>query len=384
MLGRSLGNLEHQDFGYETHGRVVISVNALPATYTVPKVMAIYRRLLQRLKAIPGVRGAGLALYNPLTDNWGEGILVAGHPPPAPEQQNGASWDRVTTEYIRNLGIPLLRGRDFRESDNENSEPVALVNQAFVKRFFPTGEDPLDKHFGLDLPENAATFRIIGIVKDAKFAGFALSRPARPMFYALVSQFIDYPNPMMKRLERASHSIRGAMLVTDVPPGVLEPQVRKAMSEVDPNFTVNSVRTMEQQISLSFDHERSVATLAGLFGVIALFLAAVGIYGVTAYAVARRTPEIGIRMALGADRLRVLRLVLRECSHPVAIGLFAGIPLALVAGRLISAELYSVVSWDPLALAVAAGSLILSALLAAIVPASRAASISPMNALRTE
>jgi ABC-type antimicrobial peptide transport system permease subunit len=158
----------------------------------------------------------------------------------------------------------------------------------------------------------------------------------------------------------------------------------KVLTEIDPNITIASVRTMEQQVALSFDQERAVASLAGLFGIVALLLAAVGLYGVTAYTVARRTNEIGIRMALGADRTRVVRLVLRTAFVRVLIGLVLGIPLSIGAGKLLSAQLYNVASWDPFALALAGGALAASAFVAAVIPAIRAASIAPMTALRTE
>ena len=158
----------------------------------------------------------------------------------------------------------------------------------------------------------------------------------------------------------------------------------KALSEVDPNLTITSVRSMQQQVELSFGQDRAVASLAGLFGIVALLLAAIGLYGVTAYTVAQRTNEIGIRMALGADQSNVLGLVLRSAFKRVVAGLILGLPLAVGAGRLIAAQLYGVASWDPLALAVAAGSLTTCAFFAALIPARRAASISPMSALRTE
>ncbi len=174
------------------------------------------------------------------------------------------------------------------------------------------------------------------------------------------------------------------MLVTSASPGRLEPLLTKAMAEVDPNLTIISVRTMQQQVDLRFDQQRAVASVASLFGMVALLLAAIGLYGVTAYTVAQRTQEIGIRMALGADRARVVRLVLSGASRRVLAGLVLGLPLAVGAGRLISAQLYGVSSWDPFALSLAACALAVSAFFAAIIPASRAASISPMKALRIE
>ncbi len=384
MLGRSLNKLEHQEFGFRTDGRVVVSLNPPPANYTQPKLSALYRQIEEGVNRLPGVKGSGLALYNPLTDNWGELVLVSGHPAPKMSEQAGASWDRVSANYLQNFGVRLLRGRYFTRADNETTAPVAIVNEAFVKRFFRRDEDPLGQHFGLDMPENTGTFRIIGIVRDAKFAGFALRSPARPMFYAPLAQSVDYQNPIMKRIELQSHFIRGIMLVTNTAPGRLEPLLTRILAAADPNLTIVSVRTIAQQVELTFDQERAVSSLAGLFGIVALLLAAVGLYGVTAYTVAQRTSEIGIRMALGADRPKVVRYVLRGAFVRVAVGLGLGLPLAIGAGRLISSQLYGVSFWDPLALGVAAGALAICAFVAAMIPASIAASISPMKALRTE
>ncbi len=385
MLGRSLNKLQHQDFGYQVQGRVVVDVNGPSSNYTLPQLTAMYRRLEEELVHIPGVQGAGLALYNPLTNNWGELILVAGHPPPGKlHEESGASWDRVSANYLQNFGIPILFGRAFTTADNETTAPVAIVNESFVKRFFKPGEDPLEQHFGLDYPENVNNFRIIGVVRDAKFAGFALDKPARPMFFVPLAQNVDYPQELMKKIELGSHYIGGIMLTTNLRPAELEPLFTQKLAELDPNFTFNSVRTMQQQVELSFDQERAVASLAGLFGMIALLLAAIGLYGVTAYAVAQKTNEIGIRMALGADRANVIRLVLAGAFTRVFVGLLLGLPLAIGAGKLLSAQLYGVSWWDPQALTVATAALTLCSFLAAMIPANRAASISPMTALRIE
>jgi len=160
MLARSLNKLEHQDFGYQIQGRVVVGLHNPLAGYTQLQLAALYRRLEEQLNGLPGVQGSGLALYNPLTDNWGELIMVAGHPAGKINEESGASWDRVSANYLQNFGMPILRGRAFSAADNETTAPVAIVNEAFVKRFFKTDEDPLGQHFGLDLPENASTFRI--------------------------------------------------------------------------------------------------------------------------------------------------------------------------------------------------------------------------------
>jgi predicted permease len=384
MLARSLNKLEHQNFGYQVQGRVVVDINNPPAGYTQPKLAALDRQLEEQLNRLPGVQGSGLALYNPLTDNWGELIMVAGHPAGQLNEESGSSWDRVSANYLQNFGMPILRGRDFTAADNETTAPVAIVNEAFVKRFFKNDEDPLTQHFGLDLPDYSGTFRVVGVVRDAKFAGWGLDKPARPMFYVPLAQTVDYHDERMKKIELRSHFIGGIMLVTKMSPGALEPLIIRMLAELDPNLTINSIRTMQQQVDLSFDQERAVASLAGLFGIVALLLAAVGLYGVTAYAVAQKTNEIGIRMALGADRRKVVRLILGGAFFRVLIGLLLGLPLAVGAGRLISAQLYGVAWWDPLALTLATGALAFCSFCAAIIPANRAASISPMDALRIE
>jgi len=384
MLARSLNKLEHQDFGYSIPDRVVVGLHNPPGHATFAQQIALYRQMEDRLNHLPGVRGAGMALYNPLTDNWSEEVLVAGHPAPKMDDESGASWDRVSAHYLQNFGMRLVRGRFFTDADNETSEPVAIVNEAFVKRFFKTDEDPIDQHFGMDLPENAGTLRIVGIVHDAKFAGWGLSKPARPMFYVPLAQNVPYKNTMMQRLELQSHFIGGIVLATNTPPGTLEPQLRSLLFELNPDLTVTSVRTMQQQVERVFDQERAVAGLAGLFGTVALLLAGVGLYGVTAYSVAQRTNEIGIRMALGANWTNVIQLVLRGAFQRVLIGLILGIPLAIAAGHLISSQLYGVSWWDPPALTVAVGALTICSFFAAIIPASRAASIAPMDALRIE
>ena len=384
MLGRSLGNLQGQDFGFTIDQRVLVALNRPAASYTSERLAALYRDVEERLLRLPGVQAAGLALYNPLTDNWGEGVLIAGKPLPAPGEATGASWDRVSANYLQGLGVTLVRGRYFTTADNETSQNVAIVNESFVKRFFKADEDPIGQHFGLNLPENVNSFRIVGIVRDAKFAGFQLNRPARPMFFVALAQTVDYKQELMRRIEFQSHFVRGLLLVTAIPPGTLEPQVKRLLAEADPDLTVTSIRTLRQQVERSFDQQRAVASLAGLFGMVALVLAAIGLYGVTAYSVARRTNEIGIRMALGADRRSVIGTVLTGAFHRVIAGLVLGLPLAVGAGYLLSAQLYGVTFWDPAALGIAAAALAVAAFVASIVPAARAAAIAPMKALRTE
>jgi predicted permease len=384
LLARTLSNLEHQDFGYDVTGRIVVGLARPPVQYDWARLSEVYRRVEARVASLPGVNGAGLALYNPLTNNWGEAILVQGHPPPKPGAEVGASWDRVSATYMQNFGMKMVRGRTFRAQDNATAAPVAIVNEAFVKRFFSSGENPIGMHFGLDLPENAGTFEIVGIVRDAKFAGFDLDKAARPMFFVPLAQYMSYTDTAMQRLELASHFIGALMLVTRQPVSTIEPVLRRALAEVDPNLMIITVRTIEDQVALSFNQQRAVASLATLFGSVALLLAAIGLYSVTAYTVAQQTNEIGVRMALGADRSRVVTHVLRGAFKWVLAGLLIGVPLAVAAGRAITDQLYQVKFWDPPAIGFASTTLAIAALVAALIPAAKAARISPMAALRAE
>ena len=348
LLARTLNNLEHQDFGFDVKGRVVVSLARPSAAYDWPKLSELYRRLEDRLTQMPGVTGAGLALYNPLTNNWGEGILVQGHPPPKPGTATGASWDRVSADYMQNFGMKMVRGRAFTPRDNATAAAVAIVNEAFVKRFFSSDENPIGMHFGLDLPENAGTFEIVGIVRDAKFAGFDLDKPARPMFFVPLAQYVTYANPGMQRLELSSHFIGAMALVTSQPVSVMEPAIRRAVAEVDPNLTILTVRTMEDQVALSFNQQRAVAGLATLFGVGRPD--ARRDWPLQRHGVLRRAADERDRRPHGARRRPVARRDARAARR-VHVGA-GGSPhrvsrLPIAAGRAISDQLYLVQFWDP-------------------------------------
>ncbi len=381
LLTRSLRNLEHQSFGFETDHRVSIVMNEPPASYTEPQLDALYRELQSRLAQIPGVQRAALALYTPYIDNWGEAIVPEGHGVPQLDDKSYASWDRVSPGYLETMGQPILRGRSISEEDTGTTRGVAVVNEAFAKQFF-AGQDAIGKHFGLDIPEYSTAFEIVGIVRDAKY--MSPSRPAHPMLFAPLAQHVTYDQPVMALVDHHSHYITGAVLELRGNVDGLEALVRKAFSEVDPNLTIISMQPMQQQVDANFDQQRAVAQMTGLFGILALVLAAVGLYGVTAYTVERRTSEIGVRMALGADRSNVVRLVLRGAFRQVLIGLALGIPISIACGHLMAAQLYQVKSWDPLVLAGSIAALGFCALVASVIPAQRAASINPVQALRTE
>ena len=381
LLTRSLRNLEHQSFGFETDHRVSIVMNGPPASYTEPQLEALYRALQARLERIPGVARAALALYTPYIDNWGELIIPQGQGVPMQMDESNSSWDRVSAGYLETMGQPIVRGRTLTEEDTSTTRNVAVVSETFAKRFFKD-QDAIGKHFGLDLPQYNTTFEIVGIVRDAKYRD---PRGApHPMFYAPLAQYGRYDQPVMALVDHRSHYIGGAVLQLKGSAMGLESQVRHAFQEVDPNLTIINVQPMREQVDSDFDQERAVAQMTGLFGGLALVLAAVGLYGVTAYTVERRTSEIGVRMALGADRSSVVRLVLKGAFRQVLLGLLIGVPIAIACGHLLAKQLYQVKSWDPLVLLGSMGALAFCALIASVIPARRAASINPVQALRVE
>ncbi len=381
LLSTSLRNLEHQDLGFSTQNRVSVAINPPLATYSPERLDALYRAIEDRLLQLPNVQSASLALYSPLSgDNWGEWVAIEGKGDPKPSDES-SSWDRVSRQYFSTVGQTVVRGRDFNQSDSSGSRAVAIVNEAFVRQYFKN-EDPIGKHFGMDSSRYAGSYEIVGVVHDAKYSD--PERPARAMFFVPLEQTLHYSEKLMDGMENKSHFVTGIQLLVRGDTHNLEPQLRKALAEIDPNLTIISVQSMEQQVAANFDQQRMVAQLAGTFGVIALLLAAIGLYGLTAYTVARRTSEIGLRMALGADRPRIARLVLRGAFLQVAIGLMIGIPFAIGAGRLMAAKLFQVRSWDPSVLMISVLMLGVSAAVASILPATRAASTDPVKALRAD
>ncbi|MGA9242722.1 MAG: FtsX-like permease family protein, partial [Silvibacterium sp.] len=387
LLTRSLMNMQHQDFGYDTDRRVTISLTAPYSTYPQPKLDAMYRELQDRLSHMPGVERAALAQYTPLQDNWGEIVIREGHPMPnMTDQHIGSSWDHVSTGYLETLGQKVIRGRSITPEDTASTRNVAVVNEAFVHTFFKPGEDPIGAHFGLDLPRYGSTFEIVGVVGNARYNwDFANREPTRPLFFVPLAQHSVYDNPMMQSIDDETHFIEGAVLqLHSKSMEGLEPQLRSILADIDPNFVLLNTQTLQEQVDSNLDQQRAIAQMTGLFGLLALVLSAVGLYGVTAYAVERRTSEIGVRMALGANRGNVIRLVLRGAFLQILIGLAIGIPISIGCSRLIANQLYQVKGWDPLVLSVSIVALGICAFLASIIPAQRAASIDPVRALRTE
>jgi predicted permease len=383
LLTQSLRNLQHQDFGIATANRYVVHFDPEGAGYTPTTISAVNDQLEREFSSLPGVKSVGLALYSTLEgNNWGEGVFVEGHPAPGPGEHNGSSWDRVSPHFFETVGQPVVRGRGFTEQDTATSHMVAVVNQAFVKRFFPN-EDPIGRHFGNFDQKYASDYEIVGIVADAKYTN--PRDPVRSMYFRPMAQ---WNTTIQERSaitgEKGSLFPNSITILFAGDAAGLESLVRHTLANINPNLTVIDFKSLDYQVAGNFNQERLIARLTTLFGILALVLASVGLYGITAYSVARRTSEIGLRMALGANRGNVVALVLRSASLQVGLGLAIGIPVALLGGHFMASQLYGVRTYDPLTLLGAV--LVLSAFagIAGFIPARRAASIEPMNALRTE
>jgi len=380
LMTESLANLEHQNFGIVTSNRYVVHFDAQGGGYTTDRVPALYRQIEDRFSALPRVANVGMALYSPLEqENWGGSVFPQGKPFVG---DNNSSWDRVSPQFLDAIGVPVLRGRGITAQDTASSQPVAIVNQTFAKRFFPN-QDPVGKHFGTDYPQYAGSFEIVGV-----FADFKMNNPresARPVFLRPLSQeFTSFKEPETISAETRSMFINSVILHFNAPQQNVDALIRRTLAGIDPNLTVMDIRSYDAQVAGNFNGELLIAELTSLFGILALILASVGLYGVMSYFVARRTSEIGIRMALGATRPSVVAMVLRGALWQILIGLGLGIPAALGAGHLMASLLYGVGGYDPLALAGAVLVLGLCAAVAGFIPARRAASIEPMQALRAE
>ena len=384
LLGQSLRNLEHQNFGFDTRGRYIARINPELAGYKSDQLDMLFRRIQERLGAIPGVRGVSAALYAPMSgDSWNNSIRVEGKPEPGPKEDASAGIVRVTPGFFETLGDRMLMGRPITDEDTATTRKVAVINEAFAKRFFK-GEDPIGKHFGPNKMKYAATYEVIGVAPDMRYMTWDMKDSPVPMYFVPETQTAQWDDASFIAAENWSHYLNNIILWAPGNPPGLEAQVRKALGEIDPDLVLYSVDSYASVLDSDFSQQNMIATLTSLFGLLALVLAAIGLYGVTAYNVEQRTTEIGIRMALGADRSSVLKMVLRSAFLQVAIGLVIGIPAAIGAGYAISGQLFSVKPWDPVVLVLATLMLAMAAFVAAMVPSRRAAGIEPMQALRME
>lgn len=377
LLTESLRNVENQNFGFEPQNRLIVKVSPALAGYKPDQLYGLYQQLDQRLPQIPGVISASYSTYSPMEgNNWGFGFHIEGR---SPDERDGASFDTVGPHYFETIGTRLLRGRAIGEQDTANSPKVVVINQAFAKKFFPK-QDPIGQHFGLGDPKHAGDMEIVGIVQDAKYQN--AREPAYPTFF--MPFFQVNKDPKLSFLRVAAAYIGDIELHVAGRPENIEEAVRRTLTNINPNLTILDMMSLKEQLDLNFNQEKLIARLTELFGLLALILACVGLYGVTSYSVARRTNEIGVRMALGANQANILWLVLRTALIQLGIGLAIGIPVALAGGRLAASQLYGVKSYNPVILSIAIAVLAACAVVAALVPARRAASIDPMQALRVE
>jgi putative ABC transport system permease protein len=384
LLSRSLRNLEHQNFGFETEGRYIAWINPMLGNYKPEQMEPMFRQIDEGLMRVPGVRLAAPALYAPMTgDSWNDGIRVEGKPDPDPKDDTSASWSRVMPGFFEIIDAKIMLGRPIAEQDTAATRKVAVVNQAFVKKFFKD-QNPIGQHFGIGKIKYSATFEIVGVTNDMRYLTYGYRKPVRPMFWVPEAQTAQYDDPAFTSGELWSHFLYNIVIWAPGAQPAMEENVRKVLASVDPNLVLYGVDPYAKVVSSEFQQEKMIATLTTMFGALGLVLAAIGLYGVLAYIVERRTGEIGVRMALGADRRRVIGMVLGGAFWQVGIGLAIGIPSAIGAGKLMAAQLFGVDPWDPVMLTLATLLLGLAAFLASAIPAWRAAAVEPMVALRTE
>ena len=385
LLGSSLRNLEHQNYGFDMTGRYVAWIDPRLANYKPKQLNLLYQQLRDRIGAVPGIRKVSAVLYAPMSgDNWETGVLIQGKPDPSAKDHYDASFVRVTPGFFESLGDPIVVGRPITDADTANTQNVAVVNEAFVKQFFGKNENPIGKHFGVDKRKYAGMFEIVGVAGDMDYQSWRMKDPPHPMFYMAEGQVPHFDEVEEQAGESASHYLNNLIIWAPGDHPSLESQIRRALAQIDPNLVLYTVDPYKHLIDSSFAQQSMIATLTLLFGGLALALAAIGLYGVTAYTVEQRTSEIGIRMALGADRRTVIAIVLRGALLQVGIGLTLGIPASLGAGKLIADQLYATSPWDPKMLGAATLCLAIAALVAALVPAQRAANLNPVVALRAE
>lgn len=379
LLTLTLRHLENQDFGFEQERRTVVSFDPLLAGYKAEQLTPLYKRIHDSLATLPGVGGVALCLYSPQSgDSWDDDGAVDGQPPPGPNSDTEAHWARVTPGYFEVIGNRIVRGRAITEQDTATSRPVAVINEAFARKFFKKDEDPIGKRLARRHAE------IVGIAKDERHLTYNLDKPIGAFFFLPEAQYATFPNPADTKSDLFSHYLHDIVIATKPGATLSAVQVRKAIASVDPNLPVILIRTLKEQVASQFNQQRLIARLTSFFGVLSLVLASIGLYGVTAYNVGRRATEIGVRVALGANRCDVVRLILRGSFVTILFGLSVGLPATFAVGRFLGSQLYGMTPYNPELALLAASALGVSALIASLIPALRASWISPSDALRAE
>ena len=375
LFVRTLHNLTSVDMGFATDHLVTFRVDSLLAGYQADQSFELYQRTLNKLAGLPGVRSAAATSDPELANhNSRVRISVAGHRPSENEDMN-VEWEWVSQDYESTLKIPLLAGRQVTNQDRAGTAKVAVVNASFARHFFGQPQKAIGQYFGEGAGEASKTdIQIVGVVDDAKHTTVR-SDIGRTVF-----------TPCLQDTAPGTQGTSGMTFYvrTWQEPENAEATIRQAMQALDSRLVLNGLRTMQEQVDANLTNERAIAFLATTFGVLAALMAAIGIYGVLAYSTAQRTREIGLRIAVGAARIDVVRLVLAEVLWMAGAGIVAGIPVSLLLVRLIRSQLFRVSISDPLTLSVVCLAVTGVALLAATLPARRAAKVDPMVALRYE
>jgi predicted permease len=370
LLVRTLRNLQNQDLGFERHHLLLVEFNAKFVGYKPAQLNGFYETMLARIQAVPGVRSASIAGGPPMGwTRWNSPISIEGRTD-RPNEDRSTLLNKVGPGYFETIGMPVLRGRSISTGDSATSPRVVVVNQALANYFFPQ-DDALGHRFTVGDPSVKGEWEIVGVVRDAKYNG--PREKQERMAYV----------PVMQLTEDDSYA--GNLLVqTTQDPALAAGAVRGALAEIDANLPVLEVKTIGEQVDLHMDNERFISQLSSFFSLLALLLACIGLYGVMSYDVTRRTNEIGVRMALGAQTNGVLWLVLKESMVLLAVGIAIGIPAALAATRLLQSQLFGLSTHDPMTFAATVFSVVVVVLLAAYFPALRATKVDPMVALRYE
>jgi predicted permease len=375
LFARSLYNLKHLSPGFDVDALVSFAISPELNGYDQPRLKQFYRSLQEDLRQVTGVRGVSLASDPVLSDSISSRtVQVQGYQNQPDEDMN--PWtNEIAPDYFRTMGIPLVLGREFSERDGADAPMVGVVNETFAKYYFGT-DNPLGRRFGWRGLENPGAIEIVGVVKDSLHGsmreGAGTDNQVRRFVYTPLQQ---------------STELTGMTVYVRADPGrerELVERLRDAVRKRDAGLPIYNVTTMDRTIDQAVFTERMLAVLSAAFGLLATLLAAVGLYGLMSYTVARRTREIGIRIALGAERQTVVWLVLREVAVLVAIGLAIGVPAALGLSRVVSSQLFGLSPRDPLTLALAVLMLGLVGGVAGYLPARRAAAVEPVRALRYE
>ena len=380
MFIQSLNKLRNIDLKLDSTNRYIVHFNPQAAGYAPTQVEALYRTIEERFHTIPGVEKVGISSYTPMeANNEGDGVQIQGQP----DRHDGASWVRGNAEYFDSVGTHVLIGRGFTAQDTSNSPAVAVVNQSFVKAFFKPGENPIGRRFGAPGPQSSGDFEIVGVVEDTAYQ--SATWKDHQMYFLSLTQRV--PESARKDpIEKDTSLYAGAIVIqTDRPMDNMEAIVRHTLAAINPNLSVVKFQTFDEQIADRFSQDRMITRLMSLFSILALLLATLGLYGVTAYTVVRRTPEIGIRMALGANRRTVVGMIMRGAMLQTAIGLcLIGTPVAWFCVRYIESQLYESKGMSLAVLCIASVTLTAAAAAAGLIPAQRAASTNPSQALRAE